>query len=104
MADPFVYAFEWDPEKARENATKHEVSFELAATVFRDPLQVSVYDEDHSESEERWVTLGEAENGKLLVVVHTFEETEASAKVRIISAREATKRERQDYENGQSAR
>ncbi len=100
MADPFVYRFEWDPQKARANVTNHEVSFELAATVFRDPLQVSVYDEDHSESEERWVTLGQAENGKLLVVVHTFEETDEGAKVRIISAREATKRERQDYEDG----
>jgi uncharacterized DUF497 family protein len=79
-------------------------SFELAATVFRDPLQVSVYDEDHSESEERWVTLGQAENGKLLVVVHTFEETNEGAKVRVISAREATKRERQDYEDGREAR
>ena len=100
MADPFIYAFEWDPEKARENATKHEVSFELAATVFRDPLHLAVYDEDHSESEERWVTLGQAENGKLLVVVHTFAETAEGAKVRIISAREVTKREQQDYENG----
>jgi hypothetical protein len=100
VADPFVYAFEWDPEKARENATKHDVSFELAATVFRDPLHLAVYDENHSESEERWVTLGQAENGKLLVVVHTFEETKEGAKVRIISAREATKRERQDYEDG----
>jgi uncharacterized DUF497 family protein len=63
-----------------------------------------VYDEDHNESEERWVTLGETQNGKLLVVVHTFEETAEGAKVRIISAREATKRERQYYENGQSAR
>jgi hypothetical protein len=104
VTDPFVYRFEWDPEKARENATKHEVGFELAATVFRDPLHLAVYDEDHSESEERWVTLGEAENGKLLVVIHTFEETAEGVKVRIISAREATKRERQDYENGQSAR
>ena len=83
---------------------QHEVSFELAATVFRDPLHLAVYDEDHSEAEERWVTLGQAENGKLLVVVHTFEETKEGAKVRIISAREATKRERQDYEDGQSAR
>jgi uncharacterized DUF497 family protein len=104
VAAPFVYAFEWDPEKARENAAKHDVSFELAATVFRDPLHLAVYDEDHSESEERWVTLGQAENGKLLVVVHTFEETNEGAKVRVISAREATKRERQDYEDGQSAR
>ena len=42
MADPFVYIFEWDPQKAAENATKHEVGFELAATVFRDPLHVAV--------------------------------------------------------------
>jgi uncharacterized DUF497 family protein len=104
VADPFVYAFEWDPEKARENAVKHAVGFELAATVFRDPLHLAVYDEDHSESEERWMTLGQAENGNLLVVVHTFEESNEGAKVRIISAREATKRERQDYEGGQSAR
>lgn len=71
--------------------------------MFHDPLHLAAYDEDHSESEERWVTFGEAENGKLLVVVHTFEETNEGAKVRIISAREATKRERQDYEDGQSA-
>jgi uncharacterized DUF497 family protein len=105
VADSFVYVFEWDPQKAAENATKHEVGFELAATVFRDPLHVAVYDDDHSEAEERWVTLGQAENGKLLVVVHTFEEAAGnSAKVRIISAREATTRERRDYEGGPEAR
>jgi hypothetical protein len=59
----------------------------------------------HSEAEERWVTLGQAENGKLLVVVHTFEEAAGdSAKIRIISARAATKRERRDYEGGREAR
>jgi uncharacterized DUF497 family protein len=58
-----------------------------------------VYDEEHSEAEERWVTLGRAENGRLVVVIHTFEETgAASANVRIISAREATRRERENYE------
>jgi len=45
VTDPFVYSFEWDPQKAREDATKHDVSFELAATVFRDPMHVAVYDE-----------------------------------------------------------
>lgn len=105
MAETFVYSFEWDPQKAAENATKHRIGFELAATIFRDPLHVAVYDENHSESEERWVTLGRAEGGKLLVVVHTFEEAEGnSARIRIISAREATKRERQDYEDGREAR
>lgn len=104
MAAPFVYRFEWDPQKARENAAKHGVTFELAATVFCDPLALSVYDEEHSASEERWVTLGLAGNARLLVVVHTFVETDAGTTVRIISAREATRGERQDYDNGRQAR
>jgi hypothetical protein len=99
VAAPFVYAFEWDPAKAEENTAKHGVAFELAASVFRDPLTLTVYDEEHSEAEERWATLGRTENGRLLVVIHTFEETgAASATVRIISAREATRRERENYE------
>jgi uncharacterized DUF497 family protein len=99
VAAPFVYAFEWDPAKAEENTAKHSIAFELAASVFRDPLTLTVYDDEHSEAEERWVTLGRAENGRLVVVVHTFEETGlTSANVRIISAREATRRERENYE------
>lgn len=99
MAAPFVYAFEWDPAKAEENTAKHGVAFELAASVFRDPLTLTVYDDEHSEAEERWATLGRTENGRLLVVIHTFEETgAASATVRIISAREATRHERENYE------
>ena len=99
MAEPFTYAFEWDPAKAAENLSKHGVAFEIAATVFRDPLMLTVYDRDHSEQDERWASVGRAEDGKLLVVIHTFEETsEASATVRVISAREATRRERQSYE------
>ena len=99
MPEPFVYAFEWDPQKAAENATKHGVAFETAATVLRDPLALTVYDSAHSDDGERWATLGSAENGRLLVVIHTFEETgPANAIVRIISAREATRRERADYE------
>jgi uncharacterized protein len=95
----YVYRFEWDPAKARTNQTKHAVSFELAASVFKDALMVSVYDGAHSETEERWATLGKAENGKLLVVIHTFAETGGTgAVVRMISAREATKSERQSYE------
>ena len=67
----FQYRFEWDPHKAVANRRKHGIGFEQAATVFRDPLAVSIYDEDHSENEERWITLGQAENGSLLVLVHT---------------------------------
>jgi uncharacterized DUF497 family protein len=63
-------------------------------------LAVSIYDEDHSETEERWVTLGQAENGQLLVVVHSYHETSPSeAMVRIISARPATKHEQRQYEH-----
>ena len=99
MAENFVYAFEWDPAKAAENLAKHRVAFEAAATVFRDSLALTVYDNEHSEAEERWATMGLGEDSKLLVVIHTFVETSAtSATVRIISAREATRHEREDYE------
>jgi hypothetical protein len=99
VAEAFVYAFEWDPAKAAENLAKHRVAFETAATVFRDSLALTVYDSEHSETEERWATMGLGEAGKLLVVIHTFSETRATAAtVRIISAREATRRERENYE------
>jgi uncharacterized DUF497 family protein len=70
----------------------------LAATVFRDPLALSRYDADHSEHEERWVMLGQAENGALLVVVHTAEDLSDNAmRMHLISAREATSHERRQY-------
>jgi uncharacterized DUF497 family protein len=95
----FVYQFAWDSEKASANRAKHGVSFELAATVFRDPLALSQYDEEHGEVEERWVTVGVAENGQLILLVHTFEELSPDeAAIRIISAREPTRQERQQYE------
>lgn len=98
----FVYRFAWDPQKALDNLVKHRVAFEDAATVFRDPLILSMYDEAHSGTEERWITLGLAEGGTLLVVIHTFGETEDAnrASVRIISARPATRAERHQYEEG----
>ncbi len=99
MAD-FVYRFVWDPAKAERNRAKHLVSFELAATVFRDPLARSRYDDEHSTEEERWATLGQAENGSFLVVTHTFEELSSQeVRVRLISARPATATERQQYES-----
>jgi uncharacterized DUF497 family protein len=97
----FVYRFDWDTNKALANWHKHGVSFEVAATVLRDPLALSRYDVEHSQSEERWITLGQAESGQLVVVVHTFEElSEQEARVRIISARFATAHERRQYESG----
>jgi len=99
MAERFEFHFEWDAAKAAGNRRKHGVSFDLAATVFRDPLMISIPDEEHSETEERWITLGQAENSKLLLVVHTYVEISANAaNVRIISARPATKHEQRQYE------
>ena len=95
-----TYQFDWDPVKARSNFADHKVSFQLATTVFRDALALTVYDEEHSEDEERWATLGQADNGQYLVVIHTFEQqSPTEARIRPISARPATKREIQDYEN-----
>lgn len=99
MAGTFAYTFEWDPNKAVANRRKHGISFEQASTVFRDRLMLSIPDEEHSEQEERWVTLGHSEDGRLLVVIHTYQEVhEQEAVIRIISVREATKPERQHYE------
>ena len=94
-----TYHFDWDPIKARRNLADHKVSFQLAGTLFGDSLAITVFDEGHSEGEERWITLGKAENGQYLVVVHTYQQSNpAHAAIRIISARQATKREIQDYE------
>lgn len=97
----FEYRFEWDPVKAENNRRKHEIAFDLAATVFKDPLAVTIPDDEHSNTEERWVTLGRARNGMLLVVVHTYHGVGVNAAdVRIISARRAAKHERRQYESG----
>lgn len=94
-----AYEFEWDDAKAASNLAKHGVDFHETMSVFLDPLMMTRYDEEHSDDEERWVSLGRAQNGKLLVVVHTFSATGPStALVRVISARPPTKREREQYE------
>jgi uncharacterized DUF497 family protein len=88
--------FEWDREKARRNVVKHEVSFEEAATVFRDPFSLTIEDPAHSKYEARFVTVGETVEQRTVVVIHTDREKS----VRIISARRATRRERRTYESG----
>lgn len=99
MSTSVVYHFDWDPVKARSNLANHGVTFQLATTVLRDPLALTVYDEEHSETEERWVTLGLAENGQYLVVVHTWQEVSPTEfVVRIISARAAEREEIRDYQ------
>ena len=76
------------------------MAFETSATVLQDAMALTVYDEAHSEFEERWFTIGRTDSGRLLVVVHTYEALSASeARVRLISALEATPRERHSYED-----
>ena len=92
------YDFEWDPAKAKANCQKHGVVFEHAATVFQDPRAVSVFDDEHSNAEDRWVTLGISAGGGLLVVHHTFAETDKNTiLIRIFSSRKATKDEADQY-------
>ena len=88
--------FEWDPDKEAANRRKHGVSFEEARTAFGDPLAVTADDWEHSEIEPRYLLLGRSERGRLLMVAHT----ERGDRVRIISARPATPRERKSYEEG----
>ena len=92
------YKFDWDPVKARQNLQKHGVSFERAARVFLDPFAISVFDDEHSDNEDRWSTIGSEANEVLLVVVHTFRNVDTNTSiVRIISARKATKEEARQY-------
>ena len=89
--------FEWDEKKASQNVKKHGLFFEEAATVFGDPFSITIYDPLHSKDEDRYVILGISNKNRLLVVVHT----DRNNKIRIISVRKATKRERKQYENNE---
>ncbi len=92
------YKFDWDPHKASTNIRKHKVTFQQAASVFRDPHHLSLYDEEHSEDEDRWITLGIGEGRALLIVVHTFQQLEKdNVSIRIISTRKATPAEITQY-------
>jgi uncharacterized DUF497 family protein len=89
--------FEWDPAKAAANVKTHGVSFEEAATVFQDPLAKIHPDPDHSVSEPREILIGHSARARLLLVAFT----DRQGKIRLISAREVTRRERRDYEESQ---
>ena len=82
--------FEWDPKKARLNIKTHGISFDVASTAFRDPLSRTIDNPLHSEDEKRVVLIGQSIRGRLLVVAHT----ERGDRIRIISARLATNKER----------
>jgi uncharacterized DUF497 family protein len=89
-----VLDFEWDPEKARENEQKHGVTFFEASEIFDDDHSSSVRDPDHSQDEDRYLIFGMSKGGKYLVLSYT----ERGGRVRPISARPMTPRERRAYE------
>ncbi|OGW24394.1 MAG: hypothetical protein A2X59_09205 [Nitrospirae bacterium GWC2_42_7] len=86
--------FEWDKNKAKKNIEIHEISFDEASTVFKDTLSLTIHDPLHSDEEDRFTLIGNSVKNRLLVIVHT----ERGDKIRIISARKATKKERKQYE------
>ena len=87
--------FEWDDNKNKTNIEKHGISFEEAASVFQDDDALIISDEDHSESEERFVLIGFSYRANLLVVCHCYRNKDSI--IRIISARKADRKERQEY-------
>jgi uncharacterized DUF497 family protein len=88
--------FQWNSQKATVNLAKHDVSFEEAASIFDDPVFITVLDEEHSTDEDRYITIGMSSQRRLLLVAHA----ERNGIVRIISARRATKHEREFYAEG----
>ncbi|MBW2346197.1 MAG: BrnT family toxin [Deltaproteobacteria bacterium] len=80
--------FIWDPVKEKINIQKHKIS---------DQYSLNLFDEQHSEDEDRWITLGQTPNGKILIVVHTFKKIAEIEVIRIISSRKATKKETKKY-------
>jgi uncharacterized DUF497 family protein len=89
--------FEWDNGKNEKNKRKHGIDFGEAAFVFTDKGVLSFYDEKHSESEERWITIGQLPEGTLMVVSHTHRIEDGTDVIRLISARKATKGETEQY-------
>jgi hypothetical protein len=88
---------DWDPEKARKNLANHGVPFDEAATVFGDPLAVTIDDPDHSHDEQRFPTTGLSIRRRMIIIAHT----DRQGRVRIVTAREVTMRERTQYESGE---
>ncbi len=85
--------FEWDEEKAASNLRKHKISFDEAKTVFADPFSITIDDPQHSVGENRYIDIGASADGNILIVSYTDRE-----KIRIISARKATRSEKKMYE------
>lgn len=99
------FVFDWNPGKAQRNLAKHRVSFDEAMKVFLDPLALTIFDDDHSADEDRWITMGivdgMAGGAKILLVVHTHVEvTQDTVAIRIISARRPNRKEAGQYRQG----
>ncbi len=90
--------FEWNDEKSKLNLQKHQVSFEEAKKVFKDPMHISKLDHRFDYIEERWITLGTTTKDKILVVANMFFDENGEEIIRIISARKANQKERIFYE------
>jgi len=93
-----VILFEWDQEKAKRNLKNHRVSFDEASTVFSDTMSLTMHDPLHSDEEDRYVIIGNSHKNRLLVVVHV----ERGNRIRIISARKATRKEKKQYEENEN--
>jgi uncharacterized protein len=101
VVDGSLFQFEWNEVKADANVRKHGVSFEVARSVFNDPRLLTVADLEHSDTEERWFSIGLARNGSLLAVVYLWSDVDPSiTKIRLISARRATQSETRYYQEG----
>jgi uncharacterized DUF497 family protein len=95
------FDFAWDPNKEKSNRIKHGINFEQAATVFQDPRAATIYDDEHSDYEDRWITLGISSTSGLIVVHHTFDEIDSKhAQIRIFSCRKATPEQIRQYTEG----
>ena len=95
------FQFEWDEAKADANARKHSVTFELASTVFHDPRLLTVADLQHSDTEERWFSVGCASNGVVLSGAYLWSDADpAASNIRLISARNSTQAESRQYREG----
>jgi hypothetical protein len=94
MNNAELFNFEWNEEKAILNLLKHKVDFEEAVSVFSDPYSLTIYDQEHSQTENRFIDVGASDKGRILVVVYA----ERGDRIRIISCRKATKKEKAAYE------
>ena len=92
--------FEWDAEKAKANLAKHGVSFDEAKSAVYDPLSLALYDPDHSSDEDRWILIGFSEQGRILAICLTLRRS----RIRIITARKATRHEIKIYEESNTPR